>query len=53
MCISIPDIGNAVGIVVVSNIDVDVTVSVITVGVITVDFDVVSTLAKVVTAATT
>ena len=45
MCISLPDIGDAVSTVVVSNIGADDTV-----GVITVDFDVVSTLAKVVTA---
>ena len=38
MCISLPDIGGAVSIVVVSNTNVDDTV-----GVITVDFDVVST----------
>ena len=45
MCISLPDIGDAVGIVVVSKTDVDDTV-----GVITVDFDIVSRLAEVATA---
>ena len=48
MCISISDIGDAVSIVVVSNTNVDDIV-----GVITVDFDVVSILAVVVTDKTT